>query len=115
MRLHDFGAREGFQKYKMVADVICEECKQESLHGSVRRTYEEMRGEKYYGTYTPVSAIPILHLRDLDLMQHVMGKKAKKYLTKLVKEDPNGPFTNDVSREGEGGSYPTSDAAREIA
>ena len=38
-----------------------------------------MRGEKYYGTYTPVSAIPILHLRDLDLMQHVMGKQ-KVYL-----------------------------------
>ena len=55
-------------------DVIREKCKQESLHGSVRRTYEEMRGEKYYGTYTPVSAIPILHLRNLDLMQHVMGK-----------------------------------------
>ena len=60
-------------------DVIREKCKQESLHGSVRRTYEEMRGEKYYGTYTPVSAIPILHLRDLDLMQHVMGKQ-KVYL-----------------------------------
>ena len=63
----------------MVPDVIYEECKKDSLHGSVRKRYEEMRGEKYYGTYTPVSAIPILHLRDLDLMQHVMGKK-KVYL-----------------------------------
>ena len=77
MRLHDFGDREGLQKYKIFAVVICEKCKQESLHGSVRRTYEGMRGEKYYGTYTPVSAIPILHLRDLDLMQHVMGKQER--------------------------------------
>ena len=46
----------------------------ESFHGSVRKQYEELRGEKYYGTYTPVTAIPILQLRDLDLIQHVMGK-----------------------------------------
>ena len=26
-----------------------------------------------------------------------------------------GPFTNDVSREGEGGGYPNSDAVREVA
>ena len=47
---------------------------EESFHGSVRRLYEEMKGERYYGTYTPVTAMPILHLRDLDLMQHIMGK-----------------------------------------
>ena len=46
----------------------------ESFDGSVRKLYEEMRGERYYGTYTPVTAMPILHLRDLDLVQHVMGK-----------------------------------------
>ena len=63
----------------MAPDVIYEECKKDSLHGSVRKRYEEMRGEKYYGTYTPVTAMPILHLRDLDLMQHVMGKQ-KVYL-----------------------------------
>ena len=39
--------------------------------------YNQFKGEKYYGTYTPVSAIPILHLRDLDLMQHVMGKQER--------------------------------------
>ena len=26
-----------------------------------------------------------------------------------------GPFTNDVSREGEGGGYPNSDVVREVA
>ena len=49
--------------------------KKESFHESVRKQYEEMRGETYYGTYTPVTAMPILYLRDLDLMQHVMGKQ----------------------------------------
>ena len=46
----------------------------ESFHGSVRKQYEVMKGEKYYGTYTPVTAIPILNLRDLDLMQQIMSK-----------------------------------------
>ena len=36
--------------------------------------YREFEGEKYYGTYTPVTAIPILNLRDLDLMQQIMSK-----------------------------------------
>ena len=26
-----------------------------------------------------------------------------------------GPFTNDVSKEGEGGGYPNTDALREVA
>ena len=31
-----------------------------------------------------------------------------------VKNYHKGPFTNDVSREGEGGGYPNSDAVKEV-
>ena len=33
----------------------------------------------------------------------------------VVSKSSKGPFTNDVSREGEGGGYPNSDAVREVA
>ena len=46
----------------------------ESIHGACKRQYREFEGEKYYGTYSPFLATPVLHLRDLDLIQHVMGK-----------------------------------------
>ena len=34
---------------------------------------------------------------------------------KLTDNFSKGAFTNDVSREGEGGGYPKSDAVREVA
>ncbi len=47
------------------------------LHFSdvIRRQYEENAGEKYYGVYGPIGAAPILVLRDLDLIEHVLGRK----------------------------------------
>ncbi len=39
-----------------------------------RRQYNEFAGEKYYGTYGfGLSATPILMVRDLDLIRHVVG------------------------------------------
>ena len=45
------------------------------------------------------------------------GGKAEKEGEDEEKEKRHskGPFTNDVSREGEGGGYPNSDAVREVA
>ena len=37
------------------------------------------------------------------------------YLAPVTFNLHQGPFTNDVSKEGEGGSYPTSDEVREVA
>ena len=40
-----------------------------------RKQYDEFKGEKYYGTYGfGSSAVPILILRDLDLIRSVLGK-----------------------------------------
>ena len=32
-----------------------------------------------------------------------------------MRNQRKGPFTNDVSREGEGGGYPNTDAVKEVA
>ena len=38
--------------------------------------YREFEGEKYYGTYgLGLAPEPILVLRDLDLAQHILGKR----------------------------------------
>ena len=52
------------------------------VHEIVLRQYREFKGEKYYGSYHPVSAQPILTLRDLDLVKQVLSKHAKIYAVK---------------------------------
>ena len=49
------------------------------------------------------------------LPQHVQGEQSAVLLQVSDEMMDKGPFTNDVSREGEEGGYPNSDAVREVA
>ena len=46
-----------------------------SLHDISQRQYKEFKGKRYFGTYWPISGQPILTIRDLDLVQDVVGKQ----------------------------------------
>ena len=46
-----------------------------SMHDIALRQYREFKGERYFGTYWPISGQPILTIRDLDLVQDVMSKQ----------------------------------------
>ena len=48
-----------------------------STHEILHKQYQEFSGNLYYGTYWPISGQPILTIRDLDLVQHILSKIAK--------------------------------------
>ena len=48
-----------------------------SAHEIHHKQYQEFSGNLYYGTYWPISGQPILTIRDLDLVQHILSKIAK--------------------------------------
>ena len=45
------------------------------VHDIILRQYKEFKGERYFGTYWPITGEPILTLLDLDLVQDVMGEQ----------------------------------------
>ena len=45
-----------------------------NMHDLVVKQYQEFKGEKYFGTYWPISATPILTIRDLNLVQRVLSE-----------------------------------------
>ncbi len=49
-----------------------------SGHDAVSKQYMEFEGHRFYGVYSAMKANPILVLRDLDLVQHVMGECDQK-------------------------------------
>ena len=51
----------------MVYSKIC-------VHEILNKQYQEFSGNQYYGTYWPISGQPILTIRDLDLVQRMLGK-----------------------------------------
>ena len=57
-----------------------------SIHDILLKQYQEFKGERYFGTYWPISGQPILTLRDMDLVQHMMGKhnKTKLYVLSVL-------------------------------
>ena len=48
-----------------------------TVHDIILRQYKEFKGERYFGTYWPISAQPILTIRDLDLVQQMTGRDEK--------------------------------------
>ena len=54
-----------------------------SMHEIILRQYNEFKGKKYFGTYWPASAQPILTLRDLDIVQQVLSKHETWMLKKV--------------------------------
>ena len=47
-----------------------------SVHEIIKKQYQEFSGYQYYGTYSSISGKPILTIRDLDLVQHILSKVA---------------------------------------
>ena len=45
-------------------------------HEIIKKQYQEFSGYQYYGTYSSISGKPILTIRDLDLVQHILSKVA---------------------------------------
>ena len=45
-----------------------------NMHDILLKQYREFDGEKFFGTYWPISAKPILTIRDLNLVQHVLSE-----------------------------------------
>ena len=45
-----------------------------NMHELALKQYRQFKGEKFFGTYWPISATPILTIRDLNLVQHVLGE-----------------------------------------
>ena len=45
-----------------------------NMHELFLKQYREFKGEKFYGTYWPISAAPILTIRDLNLVQRVLSE-----------------------------------------
>ena len=45
-----------------------------NMHELALKQYRQFKGEKFFGTYWPISATPILTIRDLNLAQHVLGE-----------------------------------------
>ena len=43
-----------------------------NMHDLVLKNYRKFKGKKFFGTYWPISATPILTIRDLNLVQHVL-------------------------------------------
>ena len=43
------------------------------LNDAVVKLYEEFKGERFYGTYTMISAKPLLVITDLDLAQRILS------------------------------------------
>ena len=54
-----------------------------TVHEVILRQYKEFKGERYFGTYWPISAQPILTIRDLDLVQQMTGKEYKVQKCKI--------------------------------
>ena len=48
--------------------------KKTNMHELFLKQYREFKGEKLYGTYWPISAAPILTIRDLNLVQRVLSE-----------------------------------------
>ena len=48
------------------------------VHDIILRQYKEFKGERYFGTYWPITGEPILTLLDLDLVQDVMGEQVMR-------------------------------------
>ena len=46
-----------------------------SMHDILLKQYNEFRGKKFFGTYWPIGAQPILILRDLDLVQDMFSEQ----------------------------------------
>ena len=47
-----------------------------SVHEVIKKQYQEFSGNQYYGMYSSISGKPILTIRDLDLVQHILSKVA---------------------------------------
>ena len=45
-----------------------------SIHDLFVKQYREFNGEKFFGTYWPISAKPILTIKDLNLVQCVLSE-----------------------------------------
>ena len=59
-----------------------------NMHDILLKQYREFEGEKYFGTYWPISAKPILTIRDLDLVKQVLSEWNNLTLAKTAEFIP---------------------------
>ena len=60
------------------------------VHDIILRQYKEFKGERYFGTYWPITGEPILTLLDLDLVQDVMGEQGHEGLPYMMSSQEGG-------------------------
>jgi cytochrome P450 len=63
---------------------------------AIHQQYNEMKGEKYYGTYGAVAGAPVLIINDLDLAEHVLVKDFSSFVDRRFGGFEIGRGTSDT-------------------